>query len=67
MVRSRLFVLAGALLLSTLAGASAQGTSQQQSGQQVCQARADALNMTRELRNTYIRECLAGERLIQAP
>lgn len=64
MVRSRSLLLSGALLLATLAGATAQDAAQQ-SGQQVCQAKADALNMPDELRSTYLRECLAGEELVR--
>ena len=62
---------AAIITLSTLLGlglgheAAAQD-GPQRSNEQVCQARADEQQITPDLRETYLRECLAGERLNQA-
>jgi hypothetical protein len=54
--------LAGATVVGAAFGAFAQGASER-SDEQVCQARADELKMAADLRDAYMRECLAGERL----
>lgn len=52
----------GALTAAAVVGALAHDAPQE-SQERVCQARADELKMTAEMRDTYMRECLAGERL----
>jgi len=49
--------------LSALSAAAAQTPDSKRDGQQTCEARADALHITGGMRDTYMRECLAGERL----
>ncbi len=58
----RLLVIAAALIAGATVGALALDASQE-SREQVCQTRADELKVTGEMRDTYMRECLAGERL----
>ncbi|AWN34621.1 hypothetical protein DK427_01775 [Methylobacterium radiodurans] len=53
-------VTAAALMLGASFGAMA---AEPADAEQVCQARATALSITDEMRETYMRECLAGERL----
>ncbi len=52
----------GAIVLGTASGVFAQEASKQ-SEEQVCHTRADELKMAADLRDAYMRECLAGERL----
>ena len=52
----------GAIVLGTASGVFAQGASKQ-SEEQVCHTSAEELKMTADLRDAYMRECLAGERL----
>ena len=58
----RPLVIAGTLIVGATVGAVAQDAPQE-SKERVCQARADELKITEELRDTYMRECLAGESL----
>jgi hypothetical protein len=58
----RPLVIAGALIVGATTGALAQDAPRE-GKEQVCQARADELKVTEEMRDTYMRECLAGERL----
>ena len=60
----RPLVIAAALVAGATVGALAQDASQE-SRERVCQTRADELKITGEMRDTYMRECLAGERLEQ--
>jgi hypothetical protein len=55
-------VLASASIVGATVGAFAQDAPRE-SKEQVCQVRADELKMSGEMRDTYLRECLAGERL----
>jgi hypothetical protein len=52
-------------VMLTLIASSAAAVQEagQQREEQICQARADEQKIAANLRNTYIRECLAGERL----
>lgn len=61
-VTMRPLVIAGALVVGATVGALAQDAPQE-SRERVCQARADELKITGAMRDTYMRECLAGERL----
>jgi hypothetical protein len=54
------FVIAAALVLGPSLDA---GAAEANSAEQVCQARAAELNITDAMRETYMRECLAGEQL----
>lgn len=54
-------VLSSAVVVGTAFGAFAQDAPKR-SDEQVCQDRADELKMAANLRDTYIRECTAGER-----
>ncbi len=56
-------LITSALVLGTSFGAAAQDADAP-SNEQVCRTRADALDMTPDLRETYMRECLAGQRLV---
>ncbi|KNY19065.1 hypothetical protein AKJ13_29825 [Methylobacterium sp. ARG-1] len=58
----RPLVIAGALIVGATVGALAQAAPQE-SEERVCQTRADELKITEEMRDTYMRECLAGERV----
>lgn len=49
---------------STL-GVSAQVESKR-SIEQICQARADETEISSDVRETFMRECLAGERLVRS-
>ncbi|MGH1570928.1 hypothetical protein ACRAWG_09920 [Methylobacterium sp. P31] len=57
-----LVIAAGALIVGATVGALAQDAPQE-SKERVCQARADELKITGAMRDTYMRECLAGEHL----
>lgn len=53
-------VTAAALMLGASLNAVAAEPTE---AEQVCRARAAELNVTEGMRETYMRECLAGERL----
>lgn len=55
------FVLSGAIVVGTAFGVFAQDAPRR-SDEQVCQDRADELKLAANLRDTYMRECVAGER-----
>jgi hypothetical protein len=55
-------LLSGAIVVGTAFGVFAQDAPKQ-SDEQVCQDRADELKMAANLRDVYMRECVAGERL----
>ncbi|GLS55280.1 hypothetical protein GCM10007886_34640 [Methylobacterium gregans] len=64
-MRAASLLITSAFVLGTGFGAAAQNADPR-SNEQVCRARAEALNMTPDLLATYMRECLAGQRLVQS-
>lgn len=61
-LKVKTLAVAAMLTLVATFEAVAQDAAQQRE-EQVCQARANEQKISNKLRNTYIRECLAGERL----
>ena len=64
-MRTATFGLAVALSLGGSSGAVAV-PAPQQSDEQICRSRADELKLGDKERDTFLRECVAGERLIHS-